>query len=266
MPSNWYAIVVSRRLVEVTGSLARIQQRETARAVGGFQHPRLETRLPDGRGLLVARDAADRDGTAKEIRAGFAKIGGAILDLGQHGHGDAQLVADGLGPMAFADVVEHGARGVGGVGDMNLAARQVPDDPCVDGAKGQFARLGPRANTVHVIENPSQFCAAEIGVEQQTRAVGHHLFKPFGLEPLADLGRAAVLPDDGVEHRLACGTIPDQRGFALVGDADGRDVGCAAASLFDGSAAGGGGCRPQVRRVMFDPATLRVMLGEFFLR
>jgi hypothetical protein len=35
---------------------------------------------------------------------------------------------------------------------------------------------------------------------------------------------AAVLPDDGVVDRLAGAAVPQHRGLALVGDADGGDV------------------------------------------
>ena len=43
-------------------------------------------------------------------------------------------------------------------------------------------------------------------------------------ELVAKGGGAAVLPDNCVVDRLAGGAIPDDCGFALVGDADGGDV------------------------------------------
>ena len=44
------------------------------------------------------------------------------------------------------------------------------------------------------------------------------------LHLVAEAGGAAVLPDDGVADRLAGLAVPDDGGFALVGDADGGDV------------------------------------------
>ncbi len=46
----------------------------------------------------------------------------------------------------------------------------------------------------------------------------------FGLQSGADVGGAAVLPDDGAVHGLAGRAVPHHRGLALVGDADGGDV------------------------------------------
>ena len=57
----------------------------------------------------------------------------------------------------------------------------------------------------------------------------------------ADRGGAAVLPDDGVVNGPARVTIPDQRRFTLVGDADGGNVGGGDPGPFDHRAAGGGG-------------------------
>ena len=43
-------------------------------------------------------------------------------------------------------------------------------------------------------------------------------------ELLAESGGAAILPDDGVVDGLAGCAVPDDGGFALVGDADGGNV------------------------------------------
>ena len=44
------------------------------------------------------------------------------------------------------------------------------------------------------------------------------------LQPIADIGRPPVLPDDRVVDRLPGLAIPHDGGLALVGDADGGDV------------------------------------------
>ena len=59
------------------------------------------------------------------------------------------------------------------------------------------------------------------------------------LQRLAAIGGAAVLPDDGAVDRPAGVALPDQRGLALISDADGGNRRGADAGLADGIAAGG---------------------------
>ena len=49
---------------------------------------------------------------------------------------------------------------------------------------------------------------------------------PSALQLGADVGGAAVLPDDGAVHGLPGGAVPHHGGLALVGDADRGDVLC----------------------------------------
>ena len=44
------------------------------------------------------------------------------------------------------------------------------------------------------------------------------------LQLFAEVRGPAILPHDRVVYRLAAGTVPDHRGFALVGNTDRRDV------------------------------------------
>ena len=60
---------------------------------------------------------------------------------------------------------------------------------------------------------------------------------PSALQFGADVGGAAVLPDDGAVHGLPRGAVPHHRGLALVGDADRGDVFCLQAGLFQRLAA-----------------------------
>ncbi len=165
-------MVVSSRFCEATGGVAGVQQREAAGAVGRFQHARLETGLPDASPPAGRRR---RPGSGwprpKRSASGDAEIGGAIAHLGQHLHRDVEQVADVGSPAALVDVVEQRARGVGGVGDVRLAAGQLPDQPAVDGAEQQLAVSAPRPCAVDVVEDPFQLGAGEIGIEQQAGAV-----------------------------------------------------------------------------------------------
>ena len=89
----------------------------------------------------------------------------------------------------------------------------------------------------------------------------------LGLEALAEVRGAAVLPDDRVVDRLAGLAVPDDGRLALVGDADGGDVrrraSPRAAERLDGDA---DLRRPDLLRVVLDPAGLRKDLRELLLR
>ena len=118
------------------------------------------------------------------------------------------------------NVVEACAAGIGGVGDMHLAAGQPPYQKAVDGAKTQLARGRAIARALDLVKNPREFCCGEVGVKQQAGLFRHHGFVAGILHCRTDVDRAPVLPDDGVVDRFAGGAVPDDCGFALVGDTD----------------------------------------------
>ncbi|MNM65169.1 hypothetical protein D3C81_765960 [compost metagenome] len=163
------------------------------------------------------------------------------------------------------DVEHQGARGVGVVGDMHLAAGEFPDQPGVDGAEQQFATLGTFTHAFDVVEDPLELGAGEVGVGDQASGFTDVLLMTVALELRADLGAATALPDDGVVHRATGFLVPHHRGFALVGNAQRSHLGMADAGLgqgFDHGRALGG---EDLHRVVLDPTRLRVMLGELAL-
>ena len=89
-------------------------------------------------------------------------------------------------------------------------------------------------------------------------------FFAFVLQPRAGRGGAAVLPDDGVMDGRAGFAIPDDGRFALVGDADGGDIGDGRA--VEGAADDFQRRLPDFFGVVFDPAVLRIELLVFGLR
>ena len=133
-------------------------------------------------------------------------------------------------------------------------AGQLPDEPGVHGAERQLAGVGARARARHVVENPADLARGKIGVDEQAGLRLNRVAGAVGLQPLAVVGGAAVLPDDGVVHRLAGLAVPDDRRLALVGDADGGDVlrpDVRAAERLDRDA---DLRRPDFLRVVLDPA------------
>ena len=107
---------------------------------------------------------------------------------------------------------------------MYAAARQLPDEPGIDGAKQKLSPLRARPRARHVFKNPAQLCAGKIGVDYQPRFFPNRLRQPPRAQLVAVFRGAAALPDDGVVYRLSRGPVPHHGGFPLVGDADRRDV------------------------------------------
>ena len=191
----------------------------------------------------------------------LARFRHARQDGTRHRENFQQLVV----PFAGVDIEEHGAARVRHVGDVLFAAGQVPDQPRIDRAEGEPARVGKLPRLGHVLENPAELAAGKVGVDDEAGLFLDHLRKPVALELVAEAGGAAVLPDDGVADRLACLAVPDHGRLALVGDADGREVLCRKAGL--GHRLGGDAVLrgPDFVGVMLDPAGLREVLLEFLL-
>src|SRR5437660_563882 len=85
----------------------------------------------------------------------------------------------------------------------------------------------------------------------------------FTPKPLAEIGGASVLPDDGVVDRLPGLAIPDNRGLTLVGDANGSRVAGLRSGLSKGLERHRNLRRRDLLRIVFDPSGLRKYLIEF---
>jgi hypothetical protein len=163
------------------------------------------------------------------------------------------------------DVEEHRARRVADVGDVLTSAGELPDQPAVDGAEGQLSGLGARPGAGHVVEDPANLAGREIRIDQQAGFLLHQRPGAVGLQPLTEIGGAAVLPDHRVINRVAGFAIPDQSRLALIGDADGGEVAgleSGAAERFDRDANLRG---PYLLRIVLHPTGLGEQLGELFL-
>ena len=145
---------------------------------------------------------------------------------------------------------------------MHFAARQPPDQPCVDRSEHQLALLGPLPRARHVVQNPFDLRGAEIGVDDQARLFANPLGFSFGLQRVAVLRGPAVLPYDGVVDRFLRFAVPHDCRLALVGDAysgyvqpvdvDGRDGFGDHRSLR----------RPDFVRIVLHPSRFGEILGE----
>ena len=95
--------------------------------------------LAEQRRLLVAGDAADRDAGAAprtDPRSRRSVRSTARPSAGRR-PGHVQQLAQLVVPRQLADVEQHRAAGVGGIGGVDLAAGEVPDQPGVDRAEGE---------------------------------------------------------------------------------------------------------------------------------
>ena len=206
--------------------MAGVHEQKAAGAVGVLRHARGEAGLAEGRRLLVAADARDRDRSPEQRRIGLSAHPAAGHHARQQGGRDAEALEQHRVPVHRVQVEEQRARGVAGVGHMQPAAAQVPHQPAVDGAEGELAALGAGARIGDVVEQPGELGGREVRIELQTGAHAHVLGPARGAQALA-LGRgAAVLPDDRGGERTPAGTLPQHGGLALVGDADGRHLAC----------------------------------------
>ena len=220
LPRDGRQQVVFRR----DGLFAAVHQQETARAVGVLHRSRFDAHLSEQRRLLVACDACDGHFVGED--RGFCRSVDLARRLygGHHRCRDVEEFQQILVPLQRVDVEQHRARGVAHIRHVHLAARQPPDQPRIDRAEHQLALLGPLACARDIVQYPFDLRGAEIGVDDESRLFADILCLPFGLQAVAVLRGAAVLPDNGVVDRFFGLGVPHDRGFALVGDAYCGDI------------------------------------------
>lgn len=222
----------------------------------------MEAGLPEEGRLLVAGGTAHRY-SCQRLQAGDARlhraVDGAVLHRpGQHTGRDPQQATQLLIPAQPVDIKEHGAGGVGVVGDV--LPRQPPDEPRLHRAEQQLPPFRPLPGAGDVIQDPADLGAGEIGVDEQSRGGDDALLQSLPLQLLAQLRRPTALPDDGVIHRLAGGLIPNDGGLPLVGDADAGDA--ALRQPPDGLRRRQTLRVPDGHGVVLHPARLRIDLGK----
>ena len=120
--------------------------------------------------------------------------------------------------------------------------------------KRSSPRSAALAGAGHVVEDPAQLGGGEIRIDQQPGARADIGLVAGGLEFGTVVGGTTILPDDGRVDQVAAGGVPDQRGLALVGDADGGDVGRAQALAGERVATDLEGGQPDFLAVVLHPA------------
>ncbi len=200
--------------------VAGVHQQEGAGAVGVLPLARRPAAVPEERGLLVARDAGHGHLRLQRVAGGVAVHLRRGAHLREHRRRHAEQVEQRRVPAPRPQVVQQRARRIGGVGEVQAAAGELPHQPRVHGAGGQLARLGAAARAGDVVQQPGQLGGAEVRVDHQPRPLAHGVFVPRGLQGPARLGGAAVLPDERAVDGAPRGAVPHHDRFSLVGDAD----------------------------------------------
>src|SRR4030095_5303466 len=100
----------------------------------------------------------------------------------------------------------------------------MPHEPGIDRAESKLAALGTRTRVRHMIQEPGDLGTAEVRIDDETRLLAHQVFGTSLPQFIAQRCRAAVLPDDRIVQRQTALPVPQNGGFALIGDTHCHEV------------------------------------------
>ena len=183
------------------------------------------------------------------------RVGGRP-NLWEHGTGDGEEAEQLVVPVQCLEVHEHRAAGIRRVGDVYSAApaaRQVPQQPGVSGAKRGAAAGGGLAQPVDVLQQPLELPPGEIGRGREAGALAYDVASAVAVQGGRDPVGAGVLPDDRVAVRATCLAVPHHGCLTLIGDADGGEVGGCQPGQVERGANDVLGSPPDLRRVVLHP-------------
>ena len=170
-PRASQAAVVSRPWLDETRSVPVLKRRKARFRRCTFPCPLPSS--PGRRGRPVDRRRHRRwDFDSQRVAVGHAEVAAAGPDFGQDPAGDPHEVEQFRVPVALVEVVEKGARRVGGVGRVDRTTRQPGDEPAVDRAGGQRSQPGPLGQPRIVLEHPAQLGPRESTGPREVRCGG----------------------------------------------------------------------------------------------
>ena len=117
-----------------------------------------------------------------------------------------------------------------------------------------------------MVEHPAHLRGGEVRIDDKTGARPDIVGQPGVADLVTDFSGAMVLPDDGIRQRPPRGTLPDNRGFALVGDAYGRDIVNGSIGRLQCLPCDTDGRFCDLDRIMLHPTGSWEDLRQFFLR
>lgn len=252
------------------GLLAGVVEQEAAGSICVLGLAGLKGLLADEGGGLVTETAGQGDVGEGAGSDSAVDLGGRD-NLGENELLDAKELDELLVVLEGLNVHEHGPGGVGGVGDVGAAveaAREVVEQPRVDGGEGQLASIVALSGLLDVIQDPSDLDSGKVGGQGQATELGDLVSAGLGLELLDGVAGSGVGPHNGVVQGLAGLNVPKHGGFSLVGDSDRLHVGHldALGSHFLGNRRHALQTRAhELLGVVLHPSGVGVDLGEFDL-
>ena len=160
------------------------------------------------------------------------------------------------------DIEQHGPRGVGHVGRVDPPPGQFPEQPAVDRPEAEFAPLRAFERARNVLEDPFEFGRGKVGIGQKPGLFPDGFGKTRRPQRLAARGGPAALPDDGAVDRLPGLSVPDDRGLALIGDADRAHAAPGRPGFQERLRRDPDLRRPDLHRIVFDPSLAGKVLRE----
>src|SRR5579862_822115 len=146
---------------------------------------------------------------------------------------------------------------------MNAALGQLPDEPGIDRAEREFAGFGDGARARNILQKPGDLAGREVRIDEEAGTLLDKRTAAIVAKAVAEIGGAAILPDDRVVNGLSCFSIPEDRRLALIGNSDRGDVAGLGSSLRDRVERHRDLRRSDLLGIVFDPAGLRIDLLKF---
>ena len=136
---------------------------------------------------------------------------------------------------------------------MHATVRQLPDEPRVDSPERELALRDVRAR-----EQPLELGRREVRIGHEPRPRADQISGKLATA----IGGAPVLPDDRGRNRRSRRALPEDGRLALIRDPDRAQLRRTDAGGSDGGLGGADDSRPDLLRVVLDPARPREMLAQ----
>ena len=142
------------------------------------------------------------------------------------------------------------------MGAAGRTAGELPDNPGFDGAEKGLAPFRRGTCLGNMVQNPLDLGPRKIGGDRQPGLFAEAVLTALFGQGAADFIGTGALPDNGIVIGLAGFPVPDHRGFALVGNADGGDVFAVDPGFSHGPFDHPAAVVPDFQGIMLNPARL----------
>ena len=144
---------------------------------------------------------------------------------------------------------------------MDRASGEFPKQPSIDRSECQTPLTGKPPKGRLLLQKPGHFGTGKIRIPDQPGDPPDLRFG--GFQPAAEIGGAAILPNNGPMDRFSGPAVPQERCLALVGNSDGGNLRKPNPPLLKPFSDDVQYRTPKVGRVMLHPAGLWEILMDF---